>query len=358
MRAVLAHFPIEGEMISSRRIGAGHIHETYLVRTDAGKDYILQKLNRHVFQDLDAVMRNLSLVYAWTDAQGRALPAIRFLDCLEGGKLFEDSRSGTWRAYPFVPNSVSPDGSAGEGELYEAARAFGIFLHALRGFPAESLTEPIPGFHNTPKRYEQFRAALERNAAGRRAEIRAEIAFVLEREERASALQRMFEQGSLPLRATHNDAKLNNVLLDADTRRALCVIDLDTVMPGLAAFDFGDLVRSGGAKSVEDEKDAARVRLETERFRILLRGFLAGCPELTEAERRSLLTGAYIMTVECGLRFLADYLDGDRYFAVRRDGQNLDRARNQFSLAADMERKWVLLQDVLDEELSLHNSYN
>lgn len=351
MKTVLEHFPTEGEPRSWRRIGSGHIHETWLVRTDAGKDYVLQKLNRHVFPDLDAVMGNLSLVDAWARERGRTLPMVRFLDCLDGGKLYDDACGSVWRAYPFVPDSVSLDRAEGDLDLREAARAFGCFLGALSGFPAEMLAEPIRNFHNTPERYRQFRAALEHDAAGRKNQVGHEIAFVLAREERAGELQRMRERGSLPLRVTHNDAKLNNVLLHSQTRRALCVIDLDTVMPGLAAYDFGDLVRSGGARAAEDATDAASVHLEPERFRLLLRGFLAGCPDLTDAERRSLPLGAWTMTLECGLRFLTDHLDGDRYFAVSREGQNLDRARSQFSLVSDMERQWDTIQGILEEEI-------
>lgn len=350
MRAILQRFGIEGGILSARRISAGHIHETWLVSTDAGEEYILQKLNCRVFPDFDAVMGNLARIERWACTQGIELPTIRFLDCLGGGKLCEDGCGGTWRAYPFVPNSMSLDRAERDRDLYEAALAFGRFLHALRDFPAEELSEPIPDFHNTPSRYRQFHKILERDPLGRRWEVEEEIAFVLEREERSGALLRLFEQGSLPLRVTHNDAKLGNVLLDAHTRRALRIIDLDTVMPGLAAWDFGDLVRSGASKAAEDEKDPLKVCLEPERFRLLLRGFLEGCPDLTEAERQSLLPGAWTMTLECGLRFLTDDLDGDRYFAVEREGQNLDRARSQFSLLSDMEQKWETLQRISDEE--------
>lgn len=350
MREVIRHFPVTGELSACERIAAGHIHETWLAETDAGRRYIFQKLNRHVFPNLDAVMENAAGIGAYLEQEHRALLTIRYLETAEGGMLYEDGRGGTWRAYPFVPNSICVRRAETPDDLYQAALAFGGFLHALRDYPAQRLQEPIPDFHNTPARYRQFRDVLERDPAHRRAEAEREIAFVLEREEQACALQQMREQGDLPVRVTHNDAKLSNVLLDADSRQALCVIDLDTVMPGLSAFDFGDLVRSGGATAAEDERDPTRIELDPERFRALVRGFRTGCPDLTEAERESLSLGAYTMTLECGLRFLTDYLDGDRYFAVDREKHNLDRARSQFALAADMERKWETMAHMVSEE--------
>lgn len=338
-----------GELRGSRRVGTGHIHETYLVDTNAGERHILQKLNRHVFPDLNTVMENAERICAYLDQQNRALPMIRYLKTTEGERLYEDGLGGTWRAYPFVPNSVCVRRADSLNDLYQAALAFGRFLHALRDYPAEGLAEPIPDFHNTPARFRQFRDSLERDAVHRRAKVDREIAFVLEREEKACALHRMREQGSLPIRVTHNDAKLSNALLDANSREALCVIDLDTVMPGLAAFDFGDLVRSGGSAAAEDEPDPTRIELDPERFRAIVRGFSSGCPDLTDAERGSLTLGAYTMTLECGLRFLTDYLDGDRYFAVEREKQNLDRARSQFALAADMERQWETMTRIVNE---------
>lgn len=349
MREVLRQFPVTGELQSCEPIGAGHIHKTYLVETDAGSRYIFQQLNRRVFPDVDKVMENLTRIGAFLDAEHRAVPMIRYLETSQGRKLYDDGLGGTWRAYPFVPNSICVRKAETPDDLYQAALAFGGFLHGLRGFPAEQLQEPIPDFHNTPARFRQFRDALGRDSAHRRAEVEQEIAFVLAREEWACALQRLREQGSLPVRVTHNDAKLSNVLLDANSRKALCVIDLDTVMPGLAAFDFGDLVRSGGAAAAEDEQDLTRIGLDPERFRAIVRGFSSGCPDLTEAERGSLTLGAYTMTLECGLRFLTDYLDGDRYFAVEREKQNMDRARSQFALAEDMERRWETMTRIVNE---------
>ena len=228
-----------------------------------------------------------------------------------------------------------------------SVEAFGGFQRMLRGFPAETLHETIPNFHNTPDRYRKFRETLAADPLGRAREVRAEIAFFLRREEDGAALQRMRESGALPLRVTHNDTKLNNVMLDARTRRALCVIDLDTVMPGLAAYDFGDSIRFGASTGAEDERDLARIALDLGLYETFTRGFVRACGEMDAAERESLPFGAKIMTLECGLRFLTDYLDGDHYFSIARPAHNLDRARTQIRLVEDMERKWDAMQRIV-----------
>ena len=221
MRDVIRHFPVKGEIRSCERVGTGHIHKTFLVETDAGERLILQKLNRRVFPDLDTVMANAEKLCAFLDEQGAALPMIRYLDARDGGKLYEDADGGTWRGYIFVPNSVCLRAAESESDLFQAALAYGQFLLALRDFPAERLQESIHDFHNTPARYRQFRESLERDRVSRLREVEGEIAFALAREEQACALQRMREQGSLPARVTHNDAKLSNVLFDKASRAAL-----------------------------------------------------------------------------------------------------------------------------------------
>ena len=210
----------------------------------------------------------------------------------------------------------------------------------LADFPAETLHETIPNFHNTPDRYRIFRETLAADPMGRAAGIQREIDFVLAREEEAGALQRMRESGELPLRVTHNDTKLNNVMLDSRTRKALCVIDLDTVMPGLVAFDFGDSIRFGASTGPEDERDLDRIWLDLSLYRRFTEGFIPACGILTPREIETLPLGAKVMTLECGLRFLTDYLDGDHYFGISRRSHNLDRARTQFKLVADTERRW------------------
>ena len=208
----------------------------------------------------------------------------------------------------------------------------------------------IPDFHNTPNRYKIFHQVLEKDAKGRASQVEKEIQFVLAREEEMGTLQGLREAGRLPVRVTHNDTKLNNVLFDAKTRKALCVIDLDTVMPGLSLYDYGDSIRFGAATAAEDEKDLSKVEMDLEKFRIYTRGFVGACPGLTEKELELLPLGAKTMTLECGLRFLTDYLDGDQYFAIHYEEQNLDRCRTQLKLVSDMEKKWEQMHQIVKEE--------
>ena len=235
-------------------------------------------------------------------------------------------------------------------DFYQSAVGFGTFQQLLSDFPAEKLHDTIPNFHNTPDRYRAFLETLERDSMHRAAQVQPEIEFALARQAEMAALQTALKSGELPLRVTHNDTKLNNVLLDAKTRRALCVIDLDTVMPGSSLYDFGDSIRFGAATAAEDERDLSKMEMNLARFRVFTRGYVCACPGLTEKELELLPLGAKTMTMECGVRFLTDYLDGDHYFAVHRDGQNLDRARTQFKLVADMEKKWNEMQKIVAEE--------
>ena len=214
----------------------------------------------------------------------------------------------------------------------------------------EKLHETIPDFHNTPDRFRLFREVLAKDPMNRAKDVQAEIDFIFSQEEAVSSAQHMLERGELPTRVTHNDTKLNNVLLDAATRKALCVIDLDTVMPGLSIFDFGDSIRFGAATADEDERDLDKVSMSLSRFRVYTRGFVQSCPGLTENELAMLPMGARTMTLECGMRFLTDYIDGDHYFTVHREGHNLDRCRTQLKLVRDMVGKWDAMQKIVMEE--------
>ena len=226
-------------------------------------------------------------------------------------------------------------------DFYDSAVAFGNFQRLLSDFPAHTLYETIPNFHNTPSRFLDFKAAVDRDKLGRAKLAEKEIAFALEREKDTAVLTNLLKEGKLPLRVTHNDTKLNNILFDASTKKALCIIDLDTVMPGLSHYDFGDSIRFGASTGAEDEKDLSKVELDLSLFEAFTMGYLEGCAgSLTDLETEMLPMGAKLMTYECGIRFLADFLDGDVYFKIHRDGHNLDRARTQFKLVADMEEKW------------------
>ncbi len=349
MEEIIGRFQLTGAAVSCRAYGCGHINRTFLVRTDAGRRYILQRVNRQVFPDPVGVMENVTAVIAFlAEKAPGGFGRLRLVPTREGAPYALDGAGEVWRAYDYVEGGVCLQAPESLEDLYQCAEAFGRFQSLLADMPAASLRETIPEFHNTPVRYARFHAALEADIAGRAADVGAEIAFALAREREAGALQRMRQDGTLPVRVTHNDTKLNNVMLDEKTRRALCVIDLDTVMPGLAAYDFGDCVRFGAATAAEDEPDTEKMGLDLAAFEALARGFLTGCPALTEAERRTLPLGAKLMTLECGVRFLTDYLEGDRYFAVHRPGQNLDRARTQFKLAADMEAKRDAMAAIMD----------
>ncbi len=351
MKEAIFHFPTDGRPVKCEQIKSGHINETYLITTDTGVRYILQWVNQYVFPRVSAIMNNMSAISAYLrEHEQGSMSMIRYIDTLEGESYYDDGRGGAWRIYRYVPNSLCLQRPESPEDFYECAVGFGRFQYALSGFPAERLEETIVNFHNTEDRYRQFREAVANDAAGRLREVEEEVRFVLAREERACTLHRMRESGQLPVRVTHNDTKINNVLLDKDTRKALCVIDLDTVMPGLAAFDFGDAIRFGASTAAEDEPDLEKVRLDLELYRAFVRGFLDACPSLTEREIDVLPLGAYTMTMEVGMRFLADYLNGDKYFSIDYPEHNKIRCRAQFRLLRDMEAHWEEMCAIVREE--------
>jgi hypothetical protein len=267
-----------------------------------------------------------------------------------GGDFLLDEEGAYWRVYDFITDSLCLQKAESAADFYQSAVAFGAFQNLLADFPAGTLHETIPRFHDTPNRYAALHRAVQADVKGRFNETRLEVAFALEREAEAAAMTEMLRRGELPKRVTHNDTKLNNVMLDAHTRKALCVIDLDTVMPGLAANDFGDSIRFGASTAAEDEKDLAKVESSLPLYEAYVQGFLGECGNrLTELETQTLPLGAKLMTLECGVRFLTDYLAGDVYFHVHRPGHNLDRCRTQFKLVADMESKWEPIQALLEQ---------
>ena len=268
----------------------------------------------------------------------------------DSGTYYHIDEAGEyWRCYEFA-DGICLDLPESDKDFYESAIAFGRFQEMLRDFPAETLHETIPLFHNTLNRFRLFREAVQADRAGRAAGVQADIAFLLARENEGGTICRLLDSGELPLRVTHNDTKLNNVLLDCKTRKALCVLDLDTVMPGSSLYDYGDSIRFGAATAPEDEKNLEKMELNLHLFRVYTSGYLAACPSLTAKERELLPLGAKIMTLELATRFLADYLDGDRYFNVAYPEHNLVRARAQMKLVVDMEKKWDEMQKIVAEE--------
>jgi hypothetical protein len=351
MERAALQFQTKGTPVECEPYGCGHINTTYLVTADTGSRYIMQKINLTVFPDVDGLMENVAAVTSFLAAHTEdPRGAMHLVPTREGKSYWRDENGGCWRMYDFVEDSLCLQAPESDQDFYESAIAFGRFQQQMASFDAATLHETIPNFHNTPDRYRQFKETVAADPMGRRKDVENEIKFALAREAEAGSLRSMQERGELPLRVTHNDTKLNNVMLDAVTRRALCVIDLDTVMPGLSLYDFGDSIRFGAATALEDERDLSKMEMSLHLFRIYTRGFLTACPGLTAAEKAMLPMGAKLMTLECGIRFLKDHLDGDRYFTIHRPGQNLDRARTQFRLVADMEKKWDEMASIVAEE--------
>ena len=344
LAAVVAAFSLTGRLKSAERYGSGHIHDTYSVRFEnerGGGHILLQRINTGIFKNPVAVMENIERVTRHirselngaSDADRRVL---QLVSTRKGQPWFVDGEEKYWRAYLFIEGAKTSDEVTSATQAFEAAKAFGKFQHMLTDLRGERLAEAIPNFHNTPKRFLDFEFAVDQNVSKRGNEAKPEIAFAMSRRAVAGVLA----DAGLPERVTHNDTKLNNVLLDERTGEGICVIDLDTVMPGLVAHDFGDMVRTMTCPSAEDEQDLSRVEMRFPLFEAVLRGYLAGAGDfLTTPERESLIAGAKVIALEQGIRFLADYLNGDRYYKVSRPGQNLDRCRTQFRLLQSMEEQ-------------------
>ena len=346
----------QGE-ITAAPYGNGHINDTLCVcvKTPEGmRRYIMQRVNRYVFKQPEDVIANIARVTEYLrgiivaeggDPERETLTLVPTVD----GKPFAYDEDGElWRMYLFIEGTISRD-LPDTPELFAlSGAAFGRFQRQMGGFPAASLVESIPDFHNTPARYAQLMDAVARNEAGRLDEVGEELAFCRKYEREVHTLLDALAAGEIPLRVTHNDTKLNNVLLDAQTGRGVCVIDLDTVMPGLAAYDFGDSIRFGANTAEEDEQDLSKVSLSLPMFEAFARGFLSEAGQVMGRREIELLPmGAKLMTLECGMRFLADYLNGDKYFRIHRPGHNLDRAHTQFALVRSMEENWDAMQEIV-----------
>ena len=349
-------FDLAAEPAAAAPLGNGHIHDTYLVTCGAGSAvhrYVLQRLNRAVFPDPDLLMANVARVLAHLHAklgpERAAREALSLVPARDGSPSVRDGEGETWRAYRYVAGASSHDEPRTPRDAYQAARAFATFARLLGDLPAPPLAETIRGFHDTTARLAALERAAAADRAGRAAAARAEIDFALAGVGLADALSSLQRRGLLAARVVHNDTKLNNVLLDDATGDAACVIDLDTVMPGLVLHDVGDLVRSAAGAAAEDDPDHWRHVVVPERFAAIARGFVDGLgDELSALERSSLVLAARVMTFECGIRFLADHVDGDRYFRVHRPGHNLDRCRAQFALLRSLGEREEELQRLVE----------
>ncbi|MBR4039428.1 MAG: aminoglycoside phosphotransferase family protein [Clostridia bacterium] len=357
IKKVISQFVMPQGETEAAPYGNGHINDTLcvIVHTAQGrKRYILQRVNSYVFPKPTNVIENIEKVTAYLkdiiekeggNPERETLTLVKARD----GKNYVIGEDGElWRMYLFVEETKSVD-LPDTPELFAlSGRAFGKFQQQLGGFDASVLHETIVDFHNTPARYAQLEDAIARNAAGRLELVSEEVAFCKKYEREVHTLLDALKAGEIPLRVTHNDTKLNNVLLDAESGEGVCVIDLDTVMPGLAAYDFGDSIRSGANTAAEDERDLSKVDISLDMFRAFAEGFLAEAgAALNQREKELLPMGAKLMTLECGMRFLADYLNGDKYFRIHRENHNLDRARTQFTLVRRMEEKWDEMMDII-----------
>lgn len=356
--AAAKSFVFAGEVEDVSPYGNGHINDTYAVTCDCGGDgkvrYILQRLNANVFPDRAGLMRNMIAVTEYVreavirDGGDPERECLRLVPAVNGEPYLTTADGEVWRATQFIENTDAYL-VADDAEMFrDAGRAFGKFMQRLEGFDAAGLFEVIPHFHDTARRFAAFERALGRDASGRKDKAAAETAFALARKEGCDVLVKGLADGTLPVRVTHNDTKLNNVLIDVDTKRAVCVIDLDTVMSGSMLFDFGDGVRAGCSTAKEDEKDLSLVDFDMTLFRAFAEGYLAGAGDsVTENEIALMPAAARLMTFECGVRFLTDYLDGDVYFRTAYPEHNLVRARTQFRLTERMEALAEEMKDVV-----------
>lgn len=373
LERVIARFSVDGQIMSVEEYGSGHINDTYLVRIrpndcddlrqSTGEDrqqdteertYILQRMNTEIFKNTDELMENIMGVTAFLEKKISARggdpgrETLHVIPTGAGEAYYRDAEGSCYRMYDFIREATSFDAVKRPEDFYESAVAFGNFQSLLADYPAETLHETIPDFHNTGKRYQTFLQALKEDVGKRAAGAQPEIAFVLEREKEMTVLTDALEHGELPLRVTHNDTKLNNIMIDNATGKGICVIDLDTVMPGLSVNDFGDSIRFGANTAAEDEPDVSKVSLDLKLYELYVKGYLEGCQgALTGQELAMLPMGAKMMTLECGMRFLTDYLQGDVYFKIHKENHNLIRCRTQFALVADMERKWEQMKEIV-----------
>ncbi len=344
IRTAFEAFARGGNIIYVEQFTAGLINATYLIETDKGEKYILQKINTFVFKNPAELMFNIVGVTKHITEKIKENGGdykrenLNFLPCESGEYYYRDSEGGAWRMYIYVDNALTYNKPKDGDTFRNAGRSFGRFMKLLDGYPAETLYETIKNFHYTPARYENFLKAAEADVKGRKAVCEEEIQFVIDRKADTHKLTDLITEGVLPLRVTHNDTKLNNVLFDKESDKGICVIDLDTIMPGLSLYDFGDSIRSGANKAAEDEADLSKVGIDLALFENYVDGFLSETAEsLNDAEIENLAFGAKLMTFECGIRFLTDYLEGDVYFRTTHAEHNIVRARNQFRLVYDME---------------------
>lgn len=355
---VIRRFHYNGELIDHSAYGSGHINDTFLLqfRQPDGtiEKQILQRVNNSVFKNPVEVMENIQGVTAFlrrkiVENGGNPDRETLNLRTAEDGRCYYLDQDGNyWRSFGFISGATCYDKVENKEHFYQSAVAFGNFQCLLADYPAQTLHETIVGFHDTAARFETFCQAVKDDVCGRASQAEKEIRFAMDHQDTACVFGDLLKAGRLPLRVTHNDTKLNNIMIDDHTGKAVCIIDLDTVMPGLAMNDFGDSIRFGASTAAEDERDLSKVSCDMDLFDLYAKGFIEGCAgKLSSLEISLLPMGAKVMTYECGIRFLTDYLQGDTYFKIHREGHNLDRCRTQFRLVEDMEQKWDTMENII-----------
>lgn len=351
---IASQFNFEGDYQSKKPYGSGHINDTFKL-TYTGGDYILQRINTNIFTKPYELMDNVVKVTEFLKekiAQDGGDPKRETMNVIltkDNGNLFETSEGEIWRAYDFVPNTISYDLIENPEDFKASGVAFGKFQKQLQDFPIETLNFTIDNFHHTPSRFENFLRVLKEDSQDRAKTCQEEINMILKEEDFVHTLWNHHHNGDLKLKVTHNDTKLNNVLFDKETNEAICIVDLDTVMPGFALDDFGDSIRFGASTALEDEKDLDKVNFDIDLFEVYVQGFLEGADgSLTELEIELFPVGAKMLTLETAIRFLTDYLEGDVYFKTAYDDHNLVRAKTQLKLVSDMNNNWDVMNDIVN----------
>ncbi len=345
-----ALFEFKGEIKSLKPFGGGHINDTYLIETDLKNRYILQKINKNVFKQPLHVVNNIEKLLDHFAAKG--IHSLKTYPAKDGKKYVVDVNQDFWRLYNFIENAESYEVIQNKSQAYEAGKAFGAFQSLMLDLNADDFYETIPDFHHLEKRYKKFDIVLASNPKNRIQQAEKEIKFALEQRKISDSILGFIANGQLPVRVTHNDCKLNNAMLSKQTGKGICVIDLDTVMPGLVLYDYGDMVRTFTSPVPEDEKDFSKVHLRKEIFEELTKGYLSELSAvLNAAEKENLLLGAKYMTLIMGLRFLTDFIEGDVYYKIKYDNHNLVRTKNQFALFASLESQEKELQKIIMDNI-------
>lgn len=361
LRAISAMFQLRGDFVHAHSYGSGHINDTYCAWVDQSGvrvRYIVQRINHNVFREPVKLMENVDRVtrhaLATLQQSGNREAYRRTLTCIpsrSGEPYATDAGGNVWRVYPFIERARGHDALETNEQAYQAARAFGAFQELAATLGGARLHETIPDFHHTPKRLAALEAAISADTAGRASEVEREIDFARARAADCSRITDLIASGTIPERVTHNDTKLNNVLLDDVTAEGVCVIDLDTTMPGSALYDFGDMVRTAAPTTREDDPDPANIGVRLDRFEALVKGYLSTATFLNEVEKANLAFAGKLLTLECGIRFLTDYLNGDVYFKIHRPLHNLERCRNQFAFVGAIESRMKEMEEIVSRSL-------